>query len=359
MNSNQIGLGIIGLSAKGGWASMAHIPALATLPQFDVRALTASTPESAKEAADKYGTAFWSSDPSQLVTRPEVDLVVVSVKVIQHYGLVEAALNAGKHVPCEWPLGKTLEETKALAALAKAKGVRGFVGLQARFVPALSYIRDLIEDGYVGEVLSTSVIASAPGGRGETARAGRFYLDRANGGGMLNIPFGHTIDGLCWLFGELGQVRPTVAIRRLTSTIIETGEVAPVTSFDQVALSGVFANGAVASIHYRSGIAHGTGFHWEINGTKGDLIVTAPMGHLQLAPVKIRGVTGEEKDLRDLPVPAKYLPGEAELSSRATAVAGLYKALERDLRGGTHTVASFDDAVARHEMIEAIAQAGG
>jgi len=365
MTNGRIGLGIVGLSAHRGWAASSHLPALAVLPQYELRALSASSMESAAVAAAKYGAPIACASAEELAARPEVDLVVVSVKVTEHKRAVDAALDAGKHVLCEWPLGKNLREAEEMASKAKARGVRGFVGVQARFQPAMLYLRDLIAEGYVGEVLSTSVIASGPiatAGPDGVLRASQgslYYLDRANGGGMIDIPFGHTIDGLCQLFGELGEIRPTLAVRRSTAVVTETGETAPVTNFDQLALSGVFANGAVASIHYRAGIAPtGTGLYWEINGTKGTLVVTGPMGHLQLVPLTLRGASGAEAALGELPVPAKYFPAP-DMPTGAQAVAGLYAAVAADLQGGTHTAATFDDAVARHRMIARIVEAAG
>jgi predicted dehydrogenase len=359
MTDNKIGIGIVGLGARRGWAAQAHIPALARLPQFEIRGLAASSRESAKAAAEKFAAPFSTDDPAELAARPDIDLVVVSVKVIQHRAPVEAALNAGKHVLCEWPLGKDLAEAEAMAALAHAKGVRGFVGLQARFQPGVMYVRDLIRDGYVGEVVSTSIIAqggaSARGG-GHVPQAQAFYLDRKSGGGMLNIPMGHTIDGVCGLFGELTHANPVLVVRRPTAVITESGETVAVTAPDEAAISGVFENGAVASIHYRT-TRHGTGFHWEINGDKGAILVTAPTGHLQLAPLKVFGASGKQLAFAELPIPAKYAFEGLAHTDGGPAVGHLYQGLAADLRTGSATVASFDDAVRRHRMIANMEQA--
>src|SRR5439155_703714 len=83
-----------------------------------------------------------------------VDEVVVTVKVPHHRELVSAALGAGKAVYCEWPLGRDLEDARAMAALAARQGVRTVAGLQARQAPAIEFVQQLLRDGYVGEVLS-------------------------------------------------------------------------------------------------------------------------------------------------------------------------------------------------------------
>lgn len=355
MANDKIRIGVVGLSAQRGWAAQSHMPALAQLPQFEVRGLCASSTQSAKAAAEKFGVPFFTDEPTELAARDDIDLVVVAVKVVEHRAPVDAALNAGKHVLCEWPLGTSLADAEAMAALARAKGVRGFVGLQARFQPGVMYVRDLIRDGYVGEVLSTSIIAQGGGPRGgrPVPQAQAFSLDRRNGGGMLNIPMGHTLDGLCHLFGELTQVKSTLAVRQPTATIVETGETVPVTAPDMAAVSGVFENGAVAAINYRTG-ARGSGFHWEIDGDKGALLVTAPMGHLQLAELKVFGAKDPGRPFTELPIPGAYAFGGLALAETGSAVGRLYEALATDLTTGSSTVATFDDAVRRHRMIAAM-----
>src|SRR3989441_7513840 len=161
---STLGVGIMGVSPVRGWAATAHIPALRALPNYEIRALSAHNAESARAAGERFGVSAVYSDHEQLVTRPDVDVVAVTVKVPHHRDLVSAALAAGKAVYCEWPLGRDLDDARAMAALAAEKGVRTVVGLQARQAPAIEFVRELLGDGYVGDVLSTTMIGvSVPG----------------------------------------------------------------------------------------------------------------------------------------------------------------------------------------------------
>src|SRR5207247_5574217 len=129
----------------------------------------------------------------------------VTVKVPHHFELTSAALAAGKAVYCEWPLGNGLEEAKTLAALARKKGVLAVAGLQARSAPSVAYVRDLIGQGYVGEVLSTTLIGSGMGW-GPTVESFNMYLnDKKNGATMLSIGLGHAADALCHCLGEVRE----------------------------------------------------------------------------------------------------------------------------------------------------------
>lgn len=164
-------VGIIGLGAREDlWACLAHLPALRALPGFEVTALSTSSPESAARAGEIHGVARTFGNATDLAACDEVDLVVVSVRVPAHRELVSAAVQAGKAVYCEWPLGNGLAETEELARLVGEHDVPSIVGLQIRANPVMNYLRDLVADGYVGEVLSTTVIGSAGGTLGGVQR---------------------------------------------------------------------------------------------------------------------------------------------------------------------------------------------
>src|SRR5205807_2986857 len=115
-------------------------------------------------AGEAFGVDAVFSNHEQLVTRPDIDVVAVTVKVPHHRELVSAALAAGKAVYCEWPLGRDLDEARAMAALAFEREVRTVVGLQGRQAPAIEYVQKLLDDGYIGRVLSTTMVGlSIPG----------------------------------------------------------------------------------------------------------------------------------------------------------------------------------------------------
>src|SRR5439155_18023710 len=171
-----LGVGIVGVSPVRGWAATAHIPALHALPNYEIRALSAHSAESARAAGEAFGVSSVFSDHEQLVTQPDVDLVAVTVKVPHHRQLVFAALAAGKAVYCEWPLGRDLDDAQAMAALAAEQGVRTVVGLQGRQAPAIEFVNELLSDGYVGEVLSTTMVGIAV--RGDAVvKANAYMLD--------------------------------------------------------------------------------------------------------------------------------------------------------------------------------------
>jgi predicted dehydrogenase len=358
MSEKKIGVGIIGASPVRSWAMNAHIPALRSLPQFELTAVSTSRKETAAEAAKVFGVSLAFDNHRDLLSRPEVDLAVISVKVPFHMELASAALKARKAVYCEWPLGNGLAEAEQLAAMAREYGVVARVGLQARSAPVVKYVRQLVAEGYVGEVLSSSIVASGVSFGPTVAAHAAYLLDRKNGASMLTIPFGHTVDAFCWCLGEFTALNATFATRRPQVQRVGDGALIESNIADQVSVSGTLQNGAVASIHFRGGTSRGTNFLWEINGTEGDLLVEGDGGMIQMMPLRLNGARGDEKKVVDMAVPAscRWVPPETP-EGFPFNLAQAYVRVGEDMLNGTRTAPTFDDAVVRHRMIEAIVMA--
>ena len=281
-----LGVGIVGLSASGGWAATAHVPALAAVDGIELRGLVGSSPASARAAGEAFGVPAYESVAA---LADEVDLVVIAVKVPRHRELLLPALAAGTAVLSEWPLAVDLPEAEELALAASR--TRSFVGLQGRSLPTFRWLADLVREGYVGEILSTTVVASTAGWGAEVSERMRYTLDRESGATMLTIAFGHAIDVVTMVVGELDDVMATTATRRPRVSLAGTEHTLPMTAEDQIAISGTLPGGAVLSAHYRGGTLAGPGFSMVIDGTEGTLEVTTPT-HPHLARITVLGARG-------------------------------------------------------------------
>jgi hypothetical protein len=118
MTTERIRVGIIGANVRYGWGRDAHIPALSALPEFEITAVCTSRQETADETAKHFGIPHAFADPYKMVQHPDVDLVLISVRVPFHHQLGMAALRAGKHLFCEWPLAATTEQAQQMRDLA-------------------------------------------------------------------------------------------------------------------------------------------------------------------------------------------------------------------------------------------------
>jgi len=361
MPGSTLGVGIIGVSPVRGWAATAHIPALRALPNYEIRALGAHSEESARAVREAFGVGAAFSDHEQLVTQPDIDVVAVTVKAPLHRELVSAALAAGKAVYCEWPLGRDLDDARVMAALAAEHGVRTVVGLQARQAPAIEFVRELLGDGYVGEVLSTTMVGLSVAGD-VVGRPNAYMLDEANGANVLTIAAGHSLDMLNHVLGEFADLSALSDLRRPLITVKGSGEQIVKTAPDQVAVIGTLTSGATASVHIREAVAGGTGFLWEINGTDGTLRITADEAQPQIFPLTVAGARGRNEPA-ELAVPAALIQRWPALTSLEGApaynVGRAYAAFAADVENGTRTVPDFADAVRRHEVIAAIERSAG
>ena len=355
--NRKIRVGIVGANPSRGFASIAHIPALKALPDFEISAVCTTRQDFADAAARHYGAPLAFCDAEQLVQHPDVDLVTVSVKVPDHYLPVMAAIDAGKHVYCEWPLGRNTEEAARMLEAAKRKGIRHAVGLQGQVSPAINYIKDLIAEGYVGRVLSATMIGCAPNWGPTIDRA--YQADFANGANLLTITGGHTIDALCYCLGEFRELTAFVVSQRDRIPVEEIGEMIAKTAPDQLVVNGIVGDGAVVSFQVRGGMNRGTALVFEIHGDQGDLQLTATSrASMQRQELNVRGARGDEKELAELPIPGKYrwVPEGVAPDSRYN-VAQLYARLAEGIRDGKPISPGFDAAVTRHRLLDAIVRA--
>lgn len=348
-----IGVGIIGASPGTGWAAATHVPVLQALPQYDLRAVATSRTASARRAAAEWKVAAFD-DPRQLIAHPGVDLVVVAVKVPDHHDLVTQALAAGKMVFSEWPLGVDLAEAEELSGRAAAAGVGTVIGLQARFDPVITHVRDLVRDGYIGDVLATNLVGSGQAWGSTTDPAHVYAYDRRNGVTPLSVSVGHALDALTYALGDLDSVTATLGVGHREIRVLGSEPIRSTTP-DQVAVTGALKRGAVVSIFYRGGLSRAGDLRWEINGTDGDLLVTspAPNGNVQATELVLSGGHGTDTQVQRLAVPDDVAGSGLHIPARN--VARLYTAFARDLDEGTANAPSFADAVRLHAVVDRIA----
>ena len=353
MDRERIRVGIVGASVRYGWGQRAHLPAILGLPEYELTAVCTAHPETAAESARHYGARHALHDYRELARHPDVDLVVVCVRAALHHDMVKAALEAGKHVLCEWPLGARLDAARELAALARQKRVHTMVGLQSQGSPAILHLRDLIADGYVGRPLACSMSLAIPRYPGYRTPE-EWVADPEKGPRVLMIHAGHAIDSFCCCVGEFREVSGSI-----TAHIPEPGAVrstadVPEESPDAVIAEGVLQNGAVATISVTTNVGRAGGWRMEVLGTKGSIVATCPTTVLW-GDVTLRGgkVGDHEMTTLDVPPGLRTAP-ETVPAGPPVNVAELYRRLAQGIREGHAVHPSFDDAVRRHMLLQAI-----
>ncbi|PKB83052.1 MAG: hypothetical protein BZY88_03015 [SAR202 cluster bacterium Io17-Chloro-G9] len=353
--ADKIRLGIIGANILRGWAPRSHLPAVVASSEFELTAVCTTRQESAEECRQKFGARLAFDDYQKMLAHPDIDAVVVSLRVPSHYEPTVAALNAGKHVYTEWPLGRTTAEAKEMADLAQAMGVRNMVGLQARANPGILYTKDLVDSGYVGEVMSCNM-SRIEGGVLERTSDRTWTKDMDMGANTLTISCGHSIDALRFVVGDFTHVSSVVSTQAKEWVESDTKLMVDVTSPDNILVSGRLANGGVCSVHVANNPWAGSGFHIEIYGREGTLLVSserAPNTHT----VRLQGVR-EGNTLADLEVPEKYtFVLEGMPQGEPYNVGQMYYQFGQGISSGESCQPDFNTAVELHRFIDNIREA--
>jgi predicted dehydrogenase len=237
------------------------------------------------------------------------------------------------------------------------------VGLQARSDPTLMYARELIQQGYIGEVLAVDF---AYVGQATTRRGnGRIWQsDRKAGANILTIGGGHALDALSFVLGDFAEVSA-----RLATTVTEwhntdTGQTVPVDSPDWVSVSGRLQSKAEVSFLVAAVPALPEGRRtFEIYGREGTLSIGAAQGtavernpSVYHGPNQIFGARGKEP-LASMETPARFtLIPDGVPPGPARNVAQAYARLARAMAEGKPFDPGFAHAVKAHRLVSALEQ---
>ncbi len=343
---------LVGASASGrGWGPAAHMPAIAAVDGLELAALCTSSPASAAAAGETYGIPRVYGDVRELAAQPDIDLVTVAVRVPHHHSIVMPLLEAGKHVYCEWPLGATTAEAEGMAAAAEANGVIAVAGLQGRHDPVLTHARALVDDGWMGDVLSVSV--TMIGGGALAHRAGDAWMaDDANGANTMTIVAGHTLDHVEYLFGNLIELSAILGVQVPQWRLADTGETVAADAPDNILVNGTLAGGALLSFQAASVPYNGSGWRMEAYGTEGTLVATSA-ALPQITPVSLQGARGNDP-LAPLDVPVSEPDGLAFPTGPGHNIARSYARMAHAIRSEEKAGPDFRHAVRVHRLLDAL-----
>lgn len=348
---DAVRVGLVGASAgRPGWSSVAHVPGLDAAGGIELAAVCTSRPESAAAAGEAYGVPAFH-DVADLVAREDIDLISVVVRVPKHRELVLAALDAGKHVFSEWPLGANHAEAEEMASQGVEAGVVTAVGLQGRHDPSLTYIRQLHAEGWFGRIISVSVAMMAGGALAHSS-GDAWMGSYANGANLMTIVGGHTIDAIAFCLSPFVEVSASIATQLPEWELSDTGEKIAVDAPDNVIVGGTLEGGAKASFHAASVPHTASGWRMEIYGTEGTIVATTS-GLPQITPIKLWGARGSNRaeELTELPdLTDGFPPGPPGNVGRA------YQHMADAIRAGTSFSPDFTHAETLHHLLTVIEQ---
>ena len=291
---NEIGVGIIGC---GGITLQNHLPGLALCPGVKVAGLCDASPAVLEKASQSCKVQTTCSDHHELLRRDDIHAVIIATPNYVHAPIVLEAVRAGKHVFCEKPLAMNFAEAREMYRAAEQAGVRHMTAFTYRFVPAMRYMRHLVQSGTVGEPYHFRNCRLQDWGvRG----LGWRQVAKLAGSGEMGDMLSHRIDFAHMLVGPMTRLVAHTRIYHPTR-----GE-QPSDLEDWVAILSDFATGATGVLESsKVATGHGESAHSqdyvEINGSEGSIRFDTQRPH------ELHVGKKGEKSLRPIAIPKEFL----------------------------------------------------
>jgi predicted dehydrogenase len=338
------GVGVVGT----GFGRKAVMPAIVEASGFELVSVCSSRLENADAAAEQFGAAQATAQFQELLDNDDVDVVVVATPPRWHKSMSIDALNAGKHVICEKPMALSVDEATEMLAVANEHSLTHVIDHELRYSPSNRQFREMVTDGYIGELRYFDVRACLPLTVNPVMPfAHHSWRDEAqNGGGLLSGIFSHYVDMMRFTFGEVAAVHgfaSTALTRKPYPQDSGRPGFGEVTTDDRLAISGQLASGALFSMAGSWSVHHGMGLRVEAFGDKGTLVLPDPDTLL--------GATANEEALTPVALPHRA-------GGHAGAFADMLADIEGVLRGERSSgyFATFEDGLRVQEFIAAVTQ---
>jgi predicted dehydrogenase len=271
-SSRQLGIGVIGC---GGIARLGHLPNIARNPRARLVAVCDIDADRARATAAEFGDSGTVAyqDYQDLLANQDVEMVCVTTWAAAHAEPVIAAAKAGKHILCEKPIAISLADADAMVDAAKEAGVKFAMGYQPRFGTLWPRVKQIIDDGLLGEIMGVTISSAAPSSHGVP-----WFLRKDLSGGGVLIDWGiYTAYCINWWIGQVDRVYATAKTFR--KEVMVRGElVTDIDVEDTVAAHLSFANGAMGTWYSA----------WAVKGNHGGIAIDGREGTLTIQGNTIR-----------------------------------------------------------------------
>jgi predicted dehydrogenase len=294
----SVGVAIIG---AGAIVLANHLPGLRLHPAAKVAALCDSSRQTLEKAGQETGVSKLYTDFREAIAQPDVDAVIVATPNHLHAEMVRAAVAAGKHVLCEKPLALNFADARSMYHEAQQAGVRHMTAFTYRFVPAMRYMKFLIDRGDLGPVYHFR--AQRFQDWGERALGWRQVKQFAGSGEMADM-LSHRIDYGHYLIGRIerlvADLRTFVPQRGGKPSDVDDW-VAMICEFEKRSTAAA-ATGVLESTKLASG--RGEGHRGqdvvEVNGAEGSIVYSTQK------PLELRIGRRGDADLKTIDVPREF-----------------------------------------------------
>jgi len=346
LTSGNRKIGILGV----GFGSAVHIPGFRS-EGWEIAAVYSRNEERARAAAGENDVADFYTDALELINRDDLDAIAIVTPPGPHLEFALAALRSGKHVLCEKPFALSAEEAAEMRDAAAETGRTAMVAHEFRHAPQRAFIKELIDDGYIGEFKLCALELYLDRGVGGTPPPMTWASRRADGGGFLGALGSHFIDGLRYWFGDVETVTGRMDTFQPERTA-DDGSIVRSETDDSFTFTLTFKNGGSATMICSSAVTPARGARIAVMGSKGTLFAEQSSPN----PAEDGTVSGSQggAPLADIETPARFMPFSDGRDPRLMAFRLLVRDFNRGIEEGTSPAPNFTDAWRCQQILDAI-----
>lgn len=352
----------VGILGAGAWAKFAHLPGYVRDERCELVAIADPVVDRAREFAELFNIPHVYDSHEALIARTDIHLVDVCTPSATHFDLAWAALESGKHVLCEKPVAYNFHDTRRAAALAREKGLKTKLGFTFRYSPAMRYMKELIDQGFVGtpyifngyEQNSQWLNPQTPLRQvNHEADQSRIHVSSLEGYGAPIMDLAHQFMGSRFK-SVVGTMKNFVPERMVRAT----GTMMRMNIDDGDIFIGEFENGAIGSIQ-TSFVTVGNypGLEARVYGSKGALICR--LVEENGVAESLKAATESQVEFRELEIPERFYPpgGSRTESWRSSFYANLVSSFITEiLSDDDANEGNFEDGAHVQELINAVEQ---
>jgi predicted dehydrogenase len=351
--SDKVRIGIVGTS---WWADAMYLPALTRHPLADVRGVAGGTrPEHTREFAARWGVPGAYDSLDDMLAAEPLDALVILSPNVHHFPYAMAAIERGLHVLCEKPLALSSTQARQMAEAAERAGVVTMVPFTYRFMPVNRYLKELVDEGYIGRPYHLNLRYYTGYGRSGDY-SWRFDLDQA-GSGVTGDLGSHWAYLARWFYGEIAAV--TAVFSHAVPRAARPDGVTFTAAEDSAMILLEFENGATGSLHVSS-LAHEPGpfgqrHAMELHGSGGTLHAFMDWDRVQ----RVDGCRADEPATHELPIPDRLF-GNARRDTVGNTYKDTFRLADNMARGfvtaiaeGTPASPDFRDGLAVQRVLDA------
>lgn len=305
MSLKPLKVGVIGVGRQG----KRHVLGYNQCKDVEVVAVCDIIKSVAKKVSMELNVNNIYTDYRDLIKIDDLDAVTIATPPYLHHEMANFALKNGKHVLCEKPLGMNLKETQDMYNTAIETGLIHMTGFQFRYVPAFTYMKTLLEDGFIGKIFQVNVIWMLGLGADSSLPLNWRYQKEKAGFGSMGGMGVHAIDMLRWTIGDFERVSGSCKTFIKERPLPNGSGIGKVTTEDACAFLADLQGDIQAVFHMSSVALKDNYYSITVHGEKGALRLLVDMTKPNWAVGTLSGGQKRDDVIHNIVLPQNLMKG--------------------------------------------------